>query len=361
MHYFFMFIVLLLLSFNTSFACHGGSKPSRYKQILDDKSGLYTALGNKLHAGQVMHPNSYLLSSNKMYLGLMQSDGKFIIYSNSNDAIKFSTYTSGTDSKLSLQPDGNVVLSSVSNKPLWSSGRFRNNMCYDQRCILFLENDGNLSAYKGNIEPPSKYWSTASPSINDEEFNKISGRIDPETCPITEHVKMTTFNWQEKAHSVPRNPQKDPIHDEFLLRVPHDDLLVRFFQLRKRDEQENGRNDNNIFSDYASQNPSWSVTFGDFMIPPGELELYTSDVTRDPQRIYYMRLAVANHNPVARYVATIIQPYHINTGQRTTQASRDYTNELATASRLDQGSNRNAYESLDAGHILPFQLGNNKL
>ncbi len=81
--FFFTFIVLLLLSFNTSFARHGGSKPSRYKQILDDKSGLYTALGNKLHAGQVMPPNSYLLFSNKMYLSLMQSDGKFINYSNS--------------------------------------------------------------------------------------------------------------------------------------------------------------------------------------------------------------------------------------------------------------------------------------
>lgn len=315
------------------------SQSSSYDQILNDKSGRYTTMGDKLYVDQKLRVNSYLLSPNKAFLGIMQTDGNFVIYSVTG-SVKFATSTFGANTELLLQTDGNIVIYR-NGKPMWSSNRYSNYMC-QQRCTLALENDGSLSAYKGDIFWTNKYWSTGS-YISLEQFNRIAIRNDPEDCPIAERVSKTTFSWQEESHSTELDDIKEG-HDELRRRKRADEV-----------------NRNNIFADYANRNPRWAGTFGLFMLSTGELESYTSRVTQDPQIIYYMRMNEGFflwRRSVARYVATIVQPYHINTGQGTTQAARDWTDELARVSGLQQRSNRDGYASLDAGHVLASQLGN---
>lgn len=67
-----------------------------------------------------------MLSSNKLYFAILQSDGNFVVYndtiSNNNPNPIWSTNTFGLSSNYLIlqQSDGNLVLYDNNNNPIWS-------------------------------------------------------------------------------------------------------------------------------------------------------------------------------------------------------------------------------------------------
>jgi Pro-kumamolisin, activation domain/Bacterial Ig-like domain (group 3) len=91
-----------------------------------------------------------LVSPNGQYYAVVQSDGNFVVYTYSGQAV-WSTGTYGTSgNSLSMQTDGNLVLYGTSGA-LWSSTTFSTTAN-----TLTMQNDGNLVLYS----PTEALWSS---------------------------------------------------------------------------------------------------------------------------------------------------------------------------------------------------------
>jgi hypothetical protein len=118
--------VVFSVAISSSFSCnYFTSKAAIVKRnfnlVLKNEFNMFTGVGNQLYAGQSLNINSYLLSSNQNYLGIMQDDGKFVTYSK-NGNVEFSAVGSQLSSvRLHLQTDGQICLKNGSGGHVWCS------------------------------------------------------------------------------------------------------------------------------------------------------------------------------------------------------------------------------------------------
>lgn len=111
---------------------------------------------NTLTSGQDLRTHQSLRSVNGQHTLTLQEDGNLCIYSNTGDsgfAFKWCAMSNGKNGKvLRMQADGNLVLYTAANEPVWNS---KTHPFHDQRfkdaqlkpVRLELSNDGSLSLY----------------------------------------------------------------------------------------------------------------------------------------------------------------------------------------------------------------------
>lgn len=94
---------------------------------------------SELSAGAALHRGTFLTSPNGLYRLVMQADGNLVLYSDSR-AI-WSAVTTGHPGAIAvMQADGNLVIYQ-DRRAVWSSGSARGGRA---GYYLFLESDGNL-------------------------------------------------------------------------------------------------------------------------------------------------------------------------------------------------------------------------
>ncbi len=93
-----------------------------------------------LNAGQTLTAGQMLVSANRQYQAVLQTDGNLVVYGPNNQVL-FATNTGGTaNPRLAMQPDGNLVLYGASG-PQWWTGTSGAN------AQLSMQDDGNLVLY----------------------------------------------------------------------------------------------------------------------------------------------------------------------------------------------------------------------
>lgn len=108
---------------------------------------------DRLFRGDKLLPSQILVSTNRRYALVMQTDGNIVLYPiGRTDAL----WASGTSGRrvawLAMQDDGNLVLYSPSGSALWSSGTHGDSVAY-----AVLQDDGNFVIYRPDGHP---LWST---------------------------------------------------------------------------------------------------------------------------------------------------------------------------------------------------------
>lgn len=291
-----------------------------FEHLINNKFGYFRAKGNQIGANVDLNNGDYLLSSNKMFVGIMQNDGNFVIYSKSGK-VEFSTNTTGQTGLIFVfQLDGHVCLKNErSRESAWCSGYFKSKMCHRCQCTLVLEDDGSLSAYRGNIDPANKYWASKStPSYDD--FLKIAENQCPPTCSRTDKpLGKLNLDWLLETR---------PLDHEFSWRK-------------------------NKFTLHAEENANWDTTFGQFLMSTSELERHTSKDSN--QTIFYKQMSPSRGLFIAEYVASVINPDDIVTRESSTEATQTYTNKLVERAGIPKSSNRSSF---NAGRVLGAQFGN---
>ncbi|HTS37303.1 MAG TPA: hypothetical protein VMH04_16620 [Candidatus Solibacter sp.] len=87
-------------------------------------------------------PGEYLLSDERQYMLILQTDGNLVLYPQNGSAM-WSTHTENRRSaRCTMQADGNLVIYDVFDHPVWSS-----NTCGHGGAYLVLQDDGNLVMY----------------------------------------------------------------------------------------------------------------------------------------------------------------------------------------------------------------------
>ena len=108
-----------------------------------------------LRAGQYLNPGKYLMSSQKNYQLIYQSDGNVVEYNIGGQAV----WNSGTGGRasghLSMQTDGNLVAYSRTNQAYWQSGTGGTG----NGNHVLMQNDGNLVIYNSS---GAAIWDAAS-------------------------------------------------------------------------------------------------------------------------------------------------------------------------------------------------------
>jgi hypothetical protein len=94
-----------------------------------------------LTPGQRLNSDQYLVSSNVMYVLIMQTDGNLVLYHGPTALWNSGTY-GHPGAYFNVQTDGNLVVYSAANVALWSSGTAGKHLGQ-----LRLQEDGNLVAY----------------------------------------------------------------------------------------------------------------------------------------------------------------------------------------------------------------------
>ena len=147
-------------------------------------------------------------------------------------------------------------------------------------------------------------------------------------CPVAGGVRFVSYDLllQSKPNSPPDH-KNGPIHDEL--------------------RTSNGLW--NIFIDHDRNNPSWR-TSSNFLYNRNLLTSHTNPRTGQ-------RYAFRTRNGVGHYVASVVLPQFIGSGQSTTAAARSYTNGLVARAGINGGTSRNQFASFDAGHVLGNLLG----
>ncbi len=113
-------------------------------------------LGNSITKGKTIKQDEALRSNNKKYYAVMQNDRNFVIYEGNVFRSKNSRWSTGTSDygsdpyKITLQNDGNLVLTDRSGNACWSKGSGYANK-------LVLEDNGQLVMYDGRN---GKVWSS---------------------------------------------------------------------------------------------------------------------------------------------------------------------------------------------------------
>lgn len=84
----------------------------------------------------------------------MQHDGNLVLYTVKYDWQRvWASNTTGSDNRLILQNDGNMVIYDSNNRPIWHTGTVNGHQ-------LYVENDGSIVLYDFDIIPVwSSKWS----------------------------------------------------------------------------------------------------------------------------------------------------------------------------------------------------------
>ncbi|MEH2420181.1 MAG: hypothetical protein V7K48_04335 [Nostoc sp.] len=106
-----------------------------------------------LYSGEYLFPNQYLISPNRRYRALQQSDGKFVLYDNRTPLWTSNTFNKKV-SYTYMQSDCNLVNYTYNGTALWASST--NGKGYNN-CRLQVQDDGNLVIYTGYNVP---VWQT---------------------------------------------------------------------------------------------------------------------------------------------------------------------------------------------------------
>lgn len=109
-----------------------------------------------LAPGQILQRGQFLQSNNARYTLNMQSDGSLVMYRN-DGAIRYSMAKNG--SYAIMQSDGNFVEYSNTNTALWNTGTWGNSGSW-----LNVQDDGNLVVYRSNSTPIWNIGAEPSPS-----------------------------------------------------------------------------------------------------------------------------------------------------------------------------------------------------
>jgi hypothetical protein len=104
---------------------------------------------NLLTGGQQLLPGESVLSENRAYRLVFQTDGNLVFYDERMGAPLWATYTvSPRPGRVAMQTDGNLVVYDAAGAPLWSSGTGGQAFAY-----LVVQNDGNLVLYSPDGPP----------------------------------------------------------------------------------------------------------------------------------------------------------------------------------------------------------------
>lgn len=100
-----------------------------------------------LQPGQSLEPGQGLMSPQKKYAFVMQSDGNLCLYKltkNSEDAVKCTMTIDGENkgARLDMQQDGNLVLYNAGGTAIWSSDTYRGDNSQKGRHIWMSDIDG---------------------------------------------------------------------------------------------------------------------------------------------------------------------------------------------------------------------------
>jgi hypothetical protein len=111
---------------------------------------------DRLNSGEVLMPGQHLISQNRIYTFSVQRDGNLILrkaesLKSKKKHILWNSGTSGNVTKLFMQKDGNLVLYDNAN-PKWYTKTNGHPGAY-----FVLQNDGNAVVYSKDNKP---IWST---------------------------------------------------------------------------------------------------------------------------------------------------------------------------------------------------------
>jgi hypothetical protein len=105
-----------------------------------------------LCAGQVLSVSQSLISAGGGYYAVMQADGNFVVYTSTNTPIWSNGKGGSGQGYVTVQTDGNFVeYLAVNNSPLWATATAGSG------AYLVMQTDGNLVLYNGYNQP---LWSS---------------------------------------------------------------------------------------------------------------------------------------------------------------------------------------------------------
>ncbi len=119
-------------------------------------TGMTAFAKDRLNAGEALFPGQHLLSQNRYYTFSLQRDGNMVLRKAENlkshkKHILWNSGTTGGANKLLMQQDGNLVLYHNGHAK-WSTGTNGHPGAY-----FVMQNDGNAVVYSRNNQP---LWST---------------------------------------------------------------------------------------------------------------------------------------------------------------------------------------------------------
>ncbi|MHC5611536.1 MAG: hypothetical protein ACYTXA_11100 [Nostoc sp.] len=129
-----------ILGLTTAFAIS-----SQAALLIQQNKALAGTGTSTLYTGEYLFANQYLISLNREYEAVQQSDGNFVLYDYGTPL-----WASNTTGKpvyyTTMQTDCNLVSYDYNRNPLWAS----NTQGRGSSCRLEVQNDGNLVIYTGS-------------------------------------------------------------------------------------------------------------------------------------------------------------------------------------------------------------------
>lgn len=281
----------------------------------------------------------------------MNEEGELIIY-NKNGGSSFRVGDKERGNYLKFKEDGSLVLYSAKGVQKWSSGLSKKNFCVTDRCVLVMQDDGNLVAYRGVKIRYNAYWSSM--SSDQEAIDNVASRTFEALCPVFGNPKFISSTLLSPDSQY--GTRYWPI-------FPHHDKNIRLRHLKPLTKRANDKDDENdlqnrgsLFELYAFIFREWLTSSDLLIFPTSNLSRYISPKN---QSIYYRQRHVAKLGgyETAQYVGTIVRLDNLDIGQAITIKSRDYINELVKKSGVDAKTNPDLYQSFDAGHVLMRLMG----
>lgn len=136
-----------------------------------------------LQAGDNLHADESVWSSDGRYQIRYQSDGNLVLY-RANGSALWATYTFGAPGAVRMQGDGNFVVYDDSGTPLWSSNTDGN-----PGAFLKVQNDGNVVIYRAD---GVALWSTG--TVQAEFATFIYPTNGDPAADLSQPLRWTTVN-----------------------------------------------------------------------------------------------------------------------------------------------------------------------
>ena len=115
-----------------------------------------TASGDRMLPGQTLHVNERIISNNRLYTFIYQTDGNLVLYKHYSDGSSQALWASGTNGRIGqvciMQGDGNLVIYDRNGSAIWSTDTW-----HDAGSWLIVQDDGNVVIYRPNNSP---VWAT---------------------------------------------------------------------------------------------------------------------------------------------------------------------------------------------------------
>jgi hypothetical protein len=113
------------------------------------RSSRPVAQGDDMRPGETLTPNRSILSANRRYKFVYQSDGNLVLYRTAGGKPLWASNTANRRrGHVIQQTDGNLVIYDPSGKPIWASGTSRH-----PGSRLVVQNDGNVVIYAPGGKP----------------------------------------------------------------------------------------------------------------------------------------------------------------------------------------------------------------